>query len=146
MAKNTIYYVFTLPPVSGGHFVSLEHIAALNAMGSNAKVYYVGAPDGFAKFTVPAVRAGAPLLPDDIIVVGEDHKPLLQQLKSMSCIRVLHNQNPYYTFAGFDSVADLISYPLARVIVPSTFCADRLKAMGMTQPISRAPSMIADTP
>jgi len=144
MAKNTIYYVFTLPPVSGGHFVSLEHIAALNAMGFNAKVYYVGPPDGFAKFTVPAVRAGAPLLPDDIIVVGEDHKPLLQQLKSMSCIRVLHNQNPYYTFAGFDSAADLFSYPLTRVIVPSTFCADRLGAMGMTQPISRVRPAVPD--
>ena len=82
MAKNTIYYVFTLPPVSGGHFVSLEHIAALNAMGFNAKVYYVGAPDGFAKFTVPAVRAGAPLLSDDIVVVGEDHKALLKELRN----------------------------------------------------------------
>lgn len=144
MATNSIYYVFTLPPVSGGHFVSLEHIAALNAMGFNAKVYYVGAPDGFAKFTVPAVRAGAPLLPEDIIVVGEDHKALLQELKLMSCIRVLHNQNPYYTFAGFDSAADLLSYPLARVIVPSTFCADRLMDMGMTQPISRVRPAVPD--
>ena len=144
MAKHSIYYVFALPPISGGHFVSLEHIAALNRVGFNAKVYYVGPPDGFANFTVPAVRAGAPLLPDDIIVVGEDHKPLLQQLKSMSCIRVLHNQNPYYTFAGFDSATDLISYPLARVIVPSTFCAERLKAMGMTQPISRVRPAVPD--
>ena len=103
MAQNSIYFTFTLPPVSGGHFVALEQIASLNAMGFNAKVYYVGAPDGFDKFPVPAVRAGAPLSADDIIVVGEDHKTLLRDLKNLTCIRILHNQNPFYTFVGFDT-------------------------------------------
>lgn len=137
MAKNSIYFVFTLPPVSGGHFVALEHIAALNAMGLNAKVYYVGAPEGFSNFTVPAVRAGAPLLADDIIVVGEDHKALLKELKNLSCIKVLHHQAFFYTFAGFDSITDLASYPFARIIVASDFCATRLKALGVTHAISR---------
>lgn len=137
MAKNSIYYVFTLPPVSGGHFVALEHIAALSAMGFNAKVYYVGAPDGFAQFTVPAVRAGAPLLPDDVIVVGEDHKALLKELKNLSCIKVLHHQAFFYTFAGFDSISDLTAYPFARVIVASDFAATRLKALGVAYPVSR---------
>ena len=137
MAKHSIYYVFTLPPVSGGHFVALEHIAALNRVGFNAKVYYVGAPDGFAQFTVPAVRAGAPLLTDDIIVVGEDHGPLLKELRNLTCIKVLHHQAFFYTFAGFGSIGDLIDYPFARVIVASDFSATRLKALGVTHPISR---------
>ncbi len=144
MAKNSIYFVFTLPPVSGGHFVALEHIAALNAMGFNAKVYYVGAPDGFAKFTVPAVRAGAPLLSDDIVVVGEDHKALLQELRNLSCIKVLHHQAFFYTFAGFESIAELATYPLARVIVPSDFSAQRLKAIGVPQPIKRVRPAVPD--
>ena len=144
MAKNSIYYVFTLPPVSGGHFVALEHIAALNAMGFNAKVYYVGAPDGFAKFTVPAVRAGAPLLTDDIIVVGEDHKALLKELRSLTCIKVLHHQAFFYTFAGFDSIADLAGYPFAQVLVPSSFSADRLRALGVTHAISRVRPAVPD--
>jgi hypothetical protein len=144
MAKNTIYYVFTLPPVSGGHFVSLEHIAALNAMGFNAKVYYVGAPDGFANFTLPAVRAGAPLLSDDIVVVGEDHKPLLKELRDLSCIKILHHQAFFYTFAGFDSIAELATYPLTRVIVPSDFSAQRLKAIGVPQPIKRVRPAVPD--
>jgi len=144
MAKNTPYYVFTLPPVSGGHFVSLEHIAALNAMGFNAKVYYVGAPDGFAKFTVPAVRAGAPLLSDDIVVVGEDHKALLKELRNLSCIKILHHQAFLYTFAGFDSIAELATYPLTRLIVPSDFSAQRLKAIGVPQPIKRVRPSVPD--
>jgi glycosyltransferase involved in cell wall biosynthesis len=144
MAKHSIYFVFTLPPVSGGHFVALEHIAALNAMGFDAKVYYVGAPEGFAKFTVPAVRAGAPLAADDIIVVGEDHKALLKELKNLACIKVLHHQAFFYTFAGFDSIADLASYPFARIIVASDFSATRLKALGVNQPISRVRPAVPD--
>jgi glycosyltransferase involved in cell wall biosynthesis len=144
MAKHSIYYVFTLPPISGGHFVALEHIAALNAMGFDAKAYYVGPPDGFAKFTVPAVRAGAPLNPGDVIVVGEDHKPLLKELKTLQCIKILHHQAFFYTFAGFDSIADLTGYPFARVMVPSRFSADRLKALGVTHPISRVRPAVPD--
>ncbi len=144
MAQNSIYFTFTLPPVSGGHFVALEHIAALNAMGFNAKVYYIGAPDGFDKFPVPAVRAGAPLSADDIIVVGEDHKNLLRDLKNLTCVRVLHNQNPFYTFVGFDSAAELASYPFAAVIVPSDFCAARLKAMGIAHAIHRVRPAVPD--
>jgi len=144
MAKHSIYYVFTLPPVSGGHFVALEHIAALNAMGFDAKAYYVGPPDGFAKFTVPAVRAGAPLNPGDVIVVGEDHKALLKELKTLQCVKVLHHQAFFYTFAGFDGIADLTGYPFARVMVPSSFSAQRLKALGVTQPISRVRPAVPD--
>jgi len=144
MAKHSIYYVFTLPPISGGHFVALEHIAALNAFGFDAKAYYVGPPEGFAKFTVPAVRAGAPLNPGDVIVVGEDHKALLKELRNLACIKVLHHQAFFYTFAGFDSIADLAGYPFARVMVPSSFSADRLKALGVTQPISRVRPAVPD--
>lgn len=137
MAQHSIYFTFTLPPVSGGHFVALEQIAALNKMGFDAKVYYIGAPDGFDKFPVPAVRAGAPLSADDVIVVGEDHKNLLRDLKNLTSIKVLHNQNPYYTFVGFDSAADLAAYPFAAAIVPSDFCAAQMKAMGVTHAIHR---------
>ncbi|HEX2761980.1 MAG TPA: glycosyltransferase [Rhizomicrobium sp.] len=144
MTQHNIYFTFTLPPVSGGHFVALEQIAALNTMGFNAKVYYVGAPDGLDKFPVPAVRAGAPLSADDIIVVGEDNKKLLRDLKSLSCIKVLFNQNPYYTFVGFDSAADLASYPFAAVIAPSDFCAAQMKAMGVTHAIHRVRPAVPD--
>lgn len=144
MAQHSIYFTFTLPPVSGGHFVALEQIAALNKMGFNAKVYYVGAPDGFDKFPVPAVRAGAPLSADDVIVVGEENKNLLRDLRNLTSIKVLHNQNPYYTFAGFDSAADLSAYPFAAAIVPSDFCAAQMKAMGVTRAIHRVRPAVPD--
>ena len=144
MAQNSIYFTFTLPPVSGGHFVALEQIAALNKMGFSAKVYYVGAPDGFDKFPVPAVRAGAPLDAGDIIVVGEDHKNLLRDLRPLPCIKVLHNQAFFYTFNGFDSIAELNAYPFRHILVASDYCAGRLKQLGVRHTVSRVRPAVPD--
>ena len=144
MAKSSIYFTFTVPPVSGGHFVALEHIAALNAFGFDAKAYYVGPADGFGKFPVPAVQAGAPLNPDDIIVVGEDHRNLLRDLAKLPCIKVLHNQAFFYTFYGFDSIAELNAYPFHRILVASDYCASRLKELGVRHTISRVRPAVPD--
>jgi len=144
MAQNGIYFTFTLPPVSGGHFVALEHIAALNAFGFDAKAYYVGAPDGFDKFPVPAVRTGAPLNAGDIIVVGEDHRNLLRDLRPLPCLKVLHNQAFFYTFHGFDSIVELNAYPFHRILVASDYCANRLKELGVRHAISRVRPAVPD--
>ena len=144
MAQNGIYFTFTLPPVSGGHFVALEHIASLNAFGFDAKAYYVGAPDGFDKFPVPAVRTGAPLNAGDIIVVGEDHRNLLRDLRPLPCLKVLHNQAFFYTFHGFDSIVELNAYPFHRILVASDYCANRLKELGVRHAISRVRPAVPD--
>jgi len=137
MGQNSIYFTFTLPPTRGGHFVALEHIAALIAMGFNAKAYYLGPPDGFGQFSVPVVQAGSPMLPDDVVVVGEHHKNLLQELKPLPCIKVLHHQAFFYTFNGFDSIAELNAYPFRHILVASDYCAGRLKDLGVRHAISR---------
>jgi hypothetical protein len=137
MGQNSIYVTFTLPPTRGGHFVALEHIAALIAMGFNAKAYYLGPPDGFGQFSVPVVQAGSPMLPDDVVVVGEHHKNLLQELKPLPCIKVLHHQAFFYTFNGFDSIAELNAYPFRHILVASDYCAGRLKDLGVHHTISR---------
>jgi glycosyltransferase involved in cell wall biosynthesis len=65
-------------------------------------------------------------------------------LKNLACRKVLFNQNPYYTFVGFDSAAALAAYPFAAVIVPSDFCAAQMKAMGVSQAIHRVRPAIPD--
>ena len=77
--------------------MSLEHIAALNAMGFNAKVYYVGAPDGFAKFTVPAVRAGAPLLSDEVHKFVIDNADVLDSA-------IVYDRDFTYDYFGFKTL------------------------------------------
>ena len=144
MARNSIYFTFTVPPVSGGHLVALEHITALNAFGFDAKAYYVGPADGLDKFPVPAVGAGAPLNADDIIVVGEDHRNLLRELRSLPCVKVLHHQAFFYTFYGFDSIAELNAYPFDRILVASDYCATRLKELGVRHAITRVRPAVPD--
>lgn len=139
-----IYYVFTLPPLSGGHFVALEHVTTLAARGFNARVLYLGPEDGAVRFPMAVARAGTPLNRDDIVVVGEDHKALLTQLAGVDCIKILHNQAAYYTFCGFDDVTQLRDYPFQQVIVPSDFCADKLAALGVTRPIQRVRPAVPD--
>lgn len=126
-----------MPPLSGGHFVALEHITALNRLGLEAKAYYVGSPEGFHKFSVPVVRAGAPILANDIVVVGEDHHKLLQELRNVACKKILHHQAFFYTFSGFGSIAELNAYPFSHILVASDYCANRLKDVGVKHPISR---------
>lgn len=139
-----IYYAFTLPPLSGGHFVALEHVAALQRAGFNARILYLGPEDGAARFGQPVARAGTPLSPDDVVVAGEDHRGLLTQLRGAQCRKVLHHQAVYYTFAGFETVDTLRGYPFAHVLVPSDFCADKLRAMGVGHPISRVRPGVPD--
>ena len=48
MARNIIYYGFSLPPVTGGDFVSVDHVASLNMLAGRSVV--VGpAPDRCAE-------------------------------------------------------------------------------------------------
>jgi hypothetical protein len=134
MAKNTIYYGFSLPPVTGGDFVCLDHIRGLIRLGFDAKAYYGAFDDGFTKFPVPVARPGA-FQPDDILVMGEVHS--FAAARAIPAIKVMHNQNPYMMFYGIESIAALNEYPLAHILVPSDFAAARLAEMGIKKAITR---------
>lgn len=142
MAQNTIYYAFSLPPVTGGDFVSLDHIAGLRRLGFDAKAFYGASDDGYAQFSVPVARLGISFRPDDIVVLGENHD--FEKLRTLSCGKVMHNQNPYMTGLGLPSVAALNAYPLAGILAPSDFAAARLAQMGVTQPVFRVRPALPD--
>ena len=136
MAENTLYFPFFVPPVTGGDFVAIDHIAGLNRLGFDARALYFGADQRYLDFSVPAAAAGrVELKPNDIVVIGEIHKSLFHQLREVNCTKVMHNQNPYYTFYGFDTVKQLNDYPLTHIIVPSNFTKNRLLEMGVNKPI-----------
>jgi len=135
MALNTLYFPFYVPPVTGGDYVAIDHIVGLNMLGFDARALYLQSDSGYLKFPVPVVRAPVRLNSNDIVVVGEVHKQLFEQLRGLDCVKVLHNQNPYYTFLGFDTVQQLNAYPLAKIITPSHFTEAKLVEMGVTKPI-----------
>ena len=144
MAANSIYYLFLAQGVTGGYAVALEHIAALNAFGFDAKAFFLHKGEPAGKIDVPVAGSGIRLQPDDIVVVGESDAPVLDSIAGAPCIKILHNQNPYYTILGFGSVARLNDFGFRRVMVPSDFCAARLTNLGVRAPISRVRPALPD--
>lgn len=139
-----IYYLFAVPPSSGGDFVNVEHVAALNRMGYDARALYGSADDGWRQFTVPVEHGQVAVAPDDIVVLGEAISQFIAAARGMDCRKVLHDQNPFFTFLGFESAAALNGYGLEHVIVPSDDCAARLRAVGVTAPLSRVHPALPD--
>ena len=135
MARNTIYYGFSLPPVTGGDFVALDHVAGLNRLGFAAKAFYGASDSGYTQFSVPVARLGTLFQPDDIMVLGENHS--FAAARAIPAIKVMHNQNPYLTFFGIESVKALNAYPLSHILVSSDFGAARLREMGVEKSLHR---------
>jgi hypothetical protein len=136
MSQNTIYFPYYGRPHSGGDFVNIEHITALNRFGFNAKALYLSSDLGYLQFPVPTVKAaGLKITAHDIMVVPELHGGLFNKLKSIDCMKVMHNQAPYYTFFGFETVRHLNEYPLTHIITCSEFAKKMLRELGVTKPI-----------
>lgn len=142
---GAIYYPFTVPPQTGGDFVNLEHVAALAAAGFNARVLYCAQDDGLRQFTVPAVRLGqVALRPEDVLVIGENHRELLSQARGIAIRRVLHNQGVFNSFYGFSTVRELNAYPFDHVLVNSDFALSTLRALGVSLPVTRVRPAVPD--
>ena len=142
--KNSIYYFFAGPPASGGAFVSMDHIAALNKFGFDAKACFPAFNESLLKLGIPVAPNNTRISPDDIVVTNESDRVLLNQILAVPCTKIMHNQNPYYTFLGVNDVAQLNAFAFNRIIVPSDFCASRLAELGVTAPISRVRPALPD--
>lgn len=140
-----IYYLFARPPNSGGDFVNIDHIAALHRMGHDARALYGSADEGWRQFSVPVAHGHVAIAPDDIVVLGEAVPEFIATARGMDCRKVLHDQNPFFTFLGFESVAALNGYPLDHILVPSDFCAARLRDLGVTHSMSRVHPALPET-
>ena len=132
-----IYYVFAAPPCTGGDYIAVEHVAVLNRLGFNARAFYCSRDDGWRQFTVPIALPGPPLGTKDVFIAGEDQSVIFAGLRNAPCIKIMNNQNPYYTFDGFPKIEDLNSYPFSHMIVLTDFCGAMLRELGVTHPISR---------
>jgi hypothetical protein len=132
-----IYYVFATPPCTGGDYIAVQHIAALIRMGFNAQAFYCSRDEGWRQFTVPVALPGPPLDSRDVFVAGEDQKVIFQGLRNAPCVKILHNQNPFYTFDGFTDVTAVNAYPFSHVLLISDFCGEILRKLGVRHPMSR---------
>jgi Glycosyl transferases group 1 len=135
MTRNALYFPFFAPPTTGGDFIAIDHIASLNRLGFDAKALYLRNDIGYRQFSVPVASGNIRFNERDIVVIGEVHKQLFDRLYRVNCIKVLHNQNPYYTFMGFDSVQQLNAYPLTHILTTSAYTKKILLGLGVAKPI-----------
>lgn len=131
-----IYYSCRLPPVAGGELVNLQHVASLGRLGWRAVALLDGSspPIGPAKpLPLPTVSWNESLVfnSDDVLVLPEVClERTWRDLARIPCRKVVHNQNPYYSFNGFHDIAALDDYGFSGAICCSGFTRSALQRWG----------------
>lgn len=135
-----LYYLCTWPAKAGGEVVNWQHVDSLVRQGWRAAVLLDQAsqplPDRSAG-GVPVFRWDAHwrFKADDVLVLPEIGSPdAWRTMAALPCRRVIHNQNPFYTFNGFDDMAALDAYGFVGALCCSGFTRDQLKAWGSRMP------------
>ena len=128
---------------AGGQAVNLEHVTALRRFGHDASLAIVQSGDAPFEPAFPAGvepppwQIGLPdLTADDVTVVGEAFGAGIQACAASPARRVIHNQNPFYTFQAFHDWDAVARYGTSHLLCASQFTAGRLTEMGWTGPMS----------
>jgi hypothetical protein len=141
-----IFYVVSGEHVAGGQLVNLAHVTTLRGLGHDARLMIVR----------PAAEDGQPFVPDfpddvepppwqrgvdgltaeDVVVVGEMFGPGILAVMNTPARKVIHNQNPHYTFQYFRDAPQIRAWGAERVICASGFTRDRLVEAGWDGPTS----------
>lgn len=136
MAGPCIYYHCRWPAETGGELVNLQHVNSLHRLGWRAVALFDDASG-----PLPAALAQAPYMErwdaarvfadDDVLVLPEIcHPDTWAKLAQQSGRKVMHNQNPYYTFNGFSDMAQLDAYGFLGAMCCSEFTRQTLRGWG----------------
>ncbi len=115
-SQNRIYYIDSVEPTAGGQIVNWRHLEFLRNLGYNAGLaaineQQIGRVPPFLAIPITGLGKIIPnLKKDDIVVIPEIYKQVFDILKNTDCVKIIHNQNPYYTFQAWQSVQDLDKY------------------------------------
>lgn len=137
-----IFYAVDGHHHSGGQFVGLDHVTALRRFGYDAR-YLLVRPEGEVGFSpqfpegreVPLEVHPADLTAEDVVVVGEMHALGALALQGSPARKVIHNQNPFYSFVVFLDLNAVRSWGCEAMICPSPFTAGMLARMGWDGPL-----------
>lgn len=138
-----IFYVTDGVHVAGGQLINLEHVAALRRMGFDARFLIVRPPaeddqvfipDFPPGLELPWQRRAPDLTADDVVVVGEMFAAGAMAMKDVPARKVIHNQNPFYSFQAFLDMPSIRQWGAEAVIAGSRFGAAMLRDMGWDGP------------
>jgi hypothetical protein len=136
-----IFYVVDGEHASGGQYVTLEHVRALRRLGYDAR-YLVIRPDAAAAYRcvfppggeVPWQLGAEGLEASDLVVVGEMHAHGALAVAGSPARKLIHNQNPFYTFVAFRDLRAVRSWGCEAILAPSRFTAGQLARLGWDGP------------
>ena len=136
----SIYYCIRTKPTAGGQFVNAEHVAALRELGLRAYLLYIPSANGIERFSA---GSAAMLLysdhqtfrHDDVVVVPEPWKPGLEYFSRQVCQKVMHCQNAFYLFHGFDDVQSIGAAGYQHMLSCSEYTTKAVKGFGYAYPI-----------
>jgi hypothetical protein len=139
-----IFYVVSGEHVAGGQLVNLAHVTTLRALGHDARLLIVrppaeeGQPVSFPPGVEPPPWQAATddLTADDVVVVGEMFGPGARAVANTAARKVIHNQNPHYTFQFFQDAPQIQGWGARHVICASGFTRDRVVEAGWRGPTS----------
>ena len=126
-----IYYFGYPTPTTGGDFVNIDHVLALNKLGYSAKIIY----DGNHPMSNKLPQNSQPIQStnfqeDDYFVVPENDYQLLEFAYSLKSKLIIHNQNNFYFFNAVNSVSGLEDKRFNTIICPSEISAKMLVHAG----------------
>ncbi len=130
---TNIYYFGYHVPKTGGDFVNIEHVTALQAMGFNACLIYPfsdASSVGFTKNveTMEAVRFHN----DDYFVIPENDPRIFQIAFNLPARISIHNQNTYHLFNAIEHIGAINTHRFNSMISPSKTNAQLVLDAGYT--------------
>jgi glycosyltransferase involved in cell wall biosynthesis len=128
---SNIYYLSYPNPTTGGDFVNIEHVLALQEMGFPAIM--VVPPKSFDPQGLPPRTRSlheTVLAKDDYLVIPEQDPEIFAAVSRLVCNVVIHNQNSLYLFNAVASIRALEGGGFGTVISPSLGGANTLRLAG----------------
>lgn len=128
---GNIYYFGYSTPTTGGDFVNIDHVLALNKLGFSAKIVY----DGNHPMSGKLPKNSQPIQSinfqeHDYFVVPENDFQLLEFAYSLKSELIIHNQSNFYFFNAVNSVLGLEHKRFNTIICPSDVSAKTLVDAG----------------
>ncbi|WP_233862528.1 glycosyltransferase [Paraburkholderia adhaesiva] len=139
-----IYLAYGVPR-TGGDFVNIEHVCALNAMGFDATLAYFD--DGVDPSQIACRSAhfnDVRYKPDDVVVCFEDNREALERAARLSCRKVLHNQNTWLLMQALQSLEEIGAMGFESVICPSRYGIEMMQEAGYDGPVELISPYVPD--
>ena len=134
MANPTIYYPMAGPPSAGGQHVNVAHVRALAGAGHDAKLLYIPGSSEALQFEVdaPMIRLADDMRfsDRDIVVLPEPWRGPIEAFGRTPARKVVHCQNPFYLFHGFDDIRSLKAQGYRRMLTCSEYTSQMVRRYG----------------